>query len=381
MINFRYRQRLTRIVLLAVLFSFMAAFPSFQAYADDPIQVVSQSAVGVLGKSITFSIRVKSLKGNVVAGRLYVNFPGLHTDTHDVAPKSAGSEVDIQYTWDISRYDSPPWQIAIYHWEITNSSGQKLTTPQASGEITDDSHDWIKLTDGKVSVYYYDQPKSFGKALLKATQTGYSRVAKSTGHIPQYEIRVVIYANQDDFCEYHRTQGCLQWVGGETDAGITIQYLTPDYDSANRYLFNETIPHELAHAFLHEWLGANSIAMTQWFDEGQAVNNQIEGLDYYLKRAIDMAKNGRLWRVRQMGSTLFINPNDSDRVLDWYAEAASLVAFMFGRWRTTSLGKIVTDLSKGQMFETALKDVTGLTLDQYETQWRAWVGAPALSTP
>src|SRR5262249_23540059 len=201
------------------------------------------------------------------------------------------------------------------------------------------------------------------------------------GHIPQYEIRVVIYENQDDFCTYHKAQGCLQWVGGETDAGITVQYLDVDYDPDNRDMFNQTIPHELAHAFLHEWLGANSIAMPHWFDEGQAVNNQIEGLNYYLKRAVDMAKNGRLIRVRQMGLPDLINPNDTDKIYDWYAEAASLVSYLFQRWGQDSLGKIVSDLTKGKMFEVALKNVTGLSLDDYEVQWKTWLGQAPTPTP
>src|SRR6185295_17795892 len=90
-----------QLAIIAIVFSSLFTIPSIQTHAEDPIQVISQSAGGTLGKMIQFTIHVKSLKGNIVAGRLYVNFPGLNPKTHDVAPDSAGTDVTIHYNWDI----------------------------------------------------------------------------------------------------------------------------------------------------------------------------------------------------------------------------------------------------------------------------------------
>src|SRR5262245_27797796 len=129
----------SRLLLTTALLTLLFAFAPRSVHADDPIQVISQTVLGQLSTSIKFIIRVKSLQGNVVAGRLVSKFPGLHPTPHDVAPDSAGTDVNLHYTWDISKLDNPPWELVLYHWEIINSAGQKIITPQASGEITDAS--------------------------------------------------------------------------------------------------------------------------------------------------------------------------------------------------------------------------------------------------
>lgn len=372
--------RLASLLLLCALVVSLQAVPSLRAYAGDPIQILSQSAEGALSKSIKFMATVKSLAGQIVAANLVAGMPGHSTYTFKANPKAPAAQVNLQFTWNISRDDDPPWQLILYHWEIRDSAGNRLVTPQTTGEIVDKSHAWQKLTDNKVSVYFYDQTDGFGSALLKATQRAYNQVRSATQHTPQYEIRVVIYNNQEDFCAYHVANGCLQWSGGETYYGITVQYVDEERDPTNIGLFEQVLPHELAHAFLNEWLGTRIREIPSWFDEGQAVNNQIDGIDYYLARAMAMANSGRLWRIRELGNPSELDPNDDARVYDWYAEATSLVAYLFRKWGTASLGKIVNEMLDGSSFAAAFEDVTGLNLDQYEVKWRLWLGAAELPT-
>lgn len=373
--------RLARLLIVWTFAALCFAVPGNRIRADDPIQIVSQTAGGKLGKTYDFSIVVKSLAGTIDFVYLDTAYPGELSTRYDLSPGNPAPQVTLHYSMDLSAEDRPPWQILLYSWEIADSAGNRITTPEASEEIVDKSRGWRKLTDEKVSVYYYSQSTKFGNLLLQATQVGYKSVARATGHVPQAEIRVVIYNNQKDFCTYHLVNGCLQWVGGETYPGITVQYLDKKWDPSNTALFNQTIPHELAHAFVAEWLGTNISNLPAWFNEGQAMNNEIDGLDPYLNRAVELAKDNQLWRLRAMGNPSTIDPSDNQKIFDWYAQAGSMVSYLFDRWGKATLGQIVGAMLKGKFFAAAFQDATGLTLDQFEAKWRAWVGAPKLVTP
>jgi hypothetical protein len=344
--------------------------------AQSPIKIVAQSTKSVFGKSMTFNLKAKSAAGQIVSVRLFTRLP--NQTQENVTPVngiSPASEISAQLVWNTEQTSIPPWLLMRYQWELKDSAGNVLKSPLATAEFKDDTRAWEKLSDGKVAVYYYQQTQKFGKDLFSASQKAYQHIVKATGHTPLTEIRVVVFNNQQDFCAFHAANQCFQWAWGETHPGLTAQWIDAVRDPSRRYLLQEAIPHELAHAFLREWAKFRLTEIPAWFDEGQAVNNQLVGIDDYLKRARELAKANKLRRVSAMGLLTQIPPDNSDMIADWYAQATSLVYYLYKEWGTDSLGKLITQVNNGASFSNAWKKVTGLTLDEYEMQWRKWVGA------
>ena len=140
-----------------------------------------------------------------------------------------------------------------------------------------------------------------------------------------------------------------------------------------RFVMRQVVPHELAHAFLYDWMNGQMFSIPRWFNEGQAMNNELEGLQETVAQARSLARIGDLTRLSALDRNL--GQDDPRRVSAWYAQAGSLVAFLFERWGNSSLGAIVNRVRNGAPFGRALEAQTGLTLDDFEIAWREWLGA------
>jgi hypothetical protein len=374
--------------LLILLITMIAALviveigPSLRGVvtAQEPIVVLSQSTESVFRKSLTFNIKVKSSAGEIVSVRLLRRFPSQRSEQVErITDFTPAPEVTLKHVWETEADTIPPWQAISYRWEFLDSVGNLYKTQPATAEFADKTFDWKRRTDGKVAVFYYDQDEKFGQALFSAAQQGYAHILKATGHTPEYEIRVVIYNDQAAFCTFYAFRGCRDWVGGQTYAGITVQWISRKDDPEFRYLFKQLVPHELAHAFLGEWIKNGLSGVPSWFDEGQAMNNELEGLDKEVERARGLASVNLLRRVTEMGSPSDITAGDIEEIRNWYAQAAALVAFLYERWGEDSLGKIITKVNQGKKFYAALQEHTGLTIYEFEAQWRQWIGAAKLA--
>jgi hypothetical protein len=309
--------------------------------------------------------------------RLFTRFPNqLKENVVPVNGLRPANEISTELVLDTQQASIPPWMLMRYQWELTDSAGNVFKTPLATAEFKDSTRAWEKLSDGKVAVFYYEQNKNFGKDLFAAAQNAYKQIAKATGHTPLSEIRVVLFNNQQDFCAFHAPTNCMKWAWGETYPGITAQWIDSERDPSRHYLLREAIPHELAHAFLREWANIRLGEIPAWFDEGQAVNNQTEGINDYLERARRLAKANKLRRIAAMGLLSQIPPDNVEMIADWYAQATSMVNYLYKEWGAESLGKLVSFINNGGSFNDAWKKVTGLTMDEFELKWRKSLGAP-----
>lgn len=369
---FRWIVRGWIVTVTVVAFGLISSPTGINAQTN-AITVIEQTTESRFGDSFIFRIRATSSAGEITYARVIYETRAQDTNTSRTLRNFVpASEVDLEYVWR-TRFDTvPPWQIVYYRWELSDSAGNSLLTPRTRAEIRDDTRDWQRLSDSQVAVYWYDQPLSFGQELLSIAQRGYAHVVAATGYVPDDEMRIVMFNDQEAFCSFFEPGACQYWYAGVAFGNLTAQWLIPDRE---RFVMWQVVPHELAHAFLNDWLGKRITALPRWFNEGQAMNNELEGLAEELARAQEMGQRFQLTRLALMDQTVVQDRNSSLRVARWYSQSASLVAFLFDRWGLDSLGKIVNRVKAGQKFELALQEVTGLTFDEYELAWRAWLGA------
>ena len=336
--------------------------------AANPITVIEQNTTSDFRKSLTLHVKVSSSAGNIISAKVF----WFSQFSQAVTNFKSAPQVDLNYKWNPVRTTTPPFEFFTYHWEFTDSAGNLLVTPPEQGEFTDKTRDWQNLTDGKVTVYWYDRDAAFGKNLLSVAQRGYQHIEKATGHTPSHDLRVVMYNGQKDFCSFEGAGECLDWISGQTFDGITVQWIGPDNDE--HYVMYQTVPHELAHAFLGDWLGTRRDSIPRWFDEGQAVNNQIEGIDDMLTQARALASQDQLEQINKMDFDPALYSSNNDQVNNWYAQATSIVNYLYDQDGLDSLGKIVTQVNQGIAFPAAFQSVTGKSIDEFERGWRVWLG-------
>lgn len=339
-------------------------------------EVLEQSFESRYPRELVFRIKARSTVGKIIGARIIWRVRSEDSNTaHRLTSFTEAVEVELEYRHNLRRqFSAPPWQVIYYRWELVDDAGNLFRTPEVKAEYTDETRDWQKLSDGKVAVYWYDRDKSFGEQLLNVSRQGFDHVANATGFTPEDELRVLVFNSQEDFCTIYLVGICQEWIGGVAIGSITIGWLDDSLPDQSDWFFNQLIPHELAHAFLNYWMGGRVNALPQWFNEGQAQNNELKGLEEELERVRFLANTGRLERLLLLDARDTITRNQSPRVRDWYATATSVVRFLYEGWGNESLGKIIERVIQGEDFERALKNVTGLTLPEFEIEWRQWLG-------
>jgi len=387
------------IVVLALIVS--TSLRMMPVRADDgPITVKDETTESLFRQSLTFKITAKSTAGKINSARLFLRSRAFGSNVASRPDKfEPAAEVTLTYQQKTANMTTPPWQTFTYQWEITDDAGNTFRTQETKGEYEDKTRDWQKLSDGKVAVYWYGRDDAYGQQLLDSAHKGFDHISRATGFAPDEELRVVAYNTQDDFCSFQAPRDCLSWVGGLAFGSVVVGWMDEDWavqraiekdptcnadcqqtarDKELSWFMESLVPHELSHAFLNYWLGPRIRVIPRWFNEGQAVNNELTGVDKELARVREIAQTGTLERLRLMDAQATITRNKYDAVTDWYATATSLVAFLYEKWGLESLGKIVSLINDQKNFEAALKEVTGLSVDEYELAWRNWLGVTTI---
>ena len=338
------------------------------------IQVVTQSVESHFPDDLTFSLLVRSDAGDIVAANLYLQV-GWEETMWLVTPEPfmPAPEVELAAVWNTFAATIPPFVEITYYWEVIDSAGETLNTEPVCTEYTEATHDWQRLEDDRVVVFWYDQSASFGEALFQASRGGYDRAAHITGITTQRAIRVVIYNNQEDFCAFYAPRTCQDWIGGQTFSGITVQW-----GSNLSWFTDDVVPHELAHVFYGEIFRDTWLPVPTWFSEGIAVYNERHDHSRDMTLVLDAAAEGKLETLSAMTRGGGVAHGEVDL---WYAVAYSLVAYLVEAYGEETLGELILTLVDNIPFEDALVQTTGMDIAQLEMEWRAWLGYPVDSIP
>ena len=361
------------VALMLILFGVFRPIP-LAAAPRAGIQVLDQSTKSRFPDALTFRLRVRSDGGEITGAALYLQV-GWEKATRliPVEPFTPAPEVELTAVWRTANETVPPFIEVAYSWEITDSTGETLTTEPVYTEYTDTTHDWQRLEDEHVIVFWYDRSADFGQTLFQAAQEAYDHVSRITGTTTERPIRIVIYNNQDDFCAFYAPRTCESWIGGQTFAGITVQWGS-DLD----WLTHDVIPHELAHVFYGEIFRNTWVTIPTWFNEGIAVYNERTDHSREIEMVREAAERGELKSLPVMTRGGGVVHSEVDL---WYAVAYSLVAFIADVYGEDTLGELILTLADNVPFEEALQQTTGLDMVQLEIEWREWLGYPVESVP
>jgi hypothetical protein len=149
------------------------------------------------------------------------------------------------------------------------------------------------------------------------------------------------------------------WGAAVAVPGARTILLRADGDDLYR-----TLRHELAHLALHQ---AVPVRVPLWFDEGYAAwaAGEWERLgSIELNLAV---VRGAIPELSGLDGALRATENTADAA---YALAASAVTELARRNPSKSRTPLLTRLGAGRDFEAAVRETTGLSLSQFEIQWR-----------
>lgn len=147
-----------------------------------------------------------------------------------------------------------------------------------------------------------------------------------------------------------------------------------------------TLAHEYAHALVDEIANDRGEVLPTWVNEGFATWSEYEtgkaserpkaayrSLFYRADTARSAAMSGDLMALSSLESNLSWNDRTGDQVTLQYAEAYMAVRYLIETYGPSSAVGLITDLGLRGNLTLAIKQVTGVSYPEFESQFVAWL--------
>lgn len=294
----------------------------------------------------------------------YVSFAEVISEAYiEFVPATA---VDISWALQMVRIGGlPPGSSLEYWWKVEDANGNRQETAPATVQFDDTRYEWQSLTEGKVTIYWYEGDASFAQELMATAQQALENLAEDTGAELERPANLYIYASTSDL------RGAMiypqEWTGGVayTRYGIMAIGISED----NIEWGKRAIAHELTHLVIHQMTLNPYNDLPNWLDEGLAMRSEGElGSAFlsYLEEAID---EDSLISVQSLCSPFSAY---SDKATLSYAQSYSLVDFLITSYGRDKMLELLNTFREGSGYDAALEAVYGFNMDGLDSLWREY---------
>ena len=275
--------------------------------------------------------------------------------------------VDVQWVWDMRKTGGLPSGSSVeYWWTVEDINGDRVATNPVRVQFDDNRYSWQSLTEGKVTIYWYEGDSSFADEIMLTAQEALVRLTEDTGAYLKKPVKIYVYADSRDL------QGAMifpqEWTGGVafTRYGIIAIGIPPN---ALAWGKRATV-HELTHLVIHQMTLNPYAGLPTWLNEGLAMYNEgLLGPGYtsLLEKAIT---EDNLTSVRSLSSPFSAHAEASYLA---YAQSYSLVEFLITSYGRDKMLALLNTFSQGSSYDGALTRVYGFDMDGLDTLWRDYV--------
>jgi hypothetical protein len=346
------------------------------AQAQGELTVLDSSVQSEFPTNLTFNLSAAS-DVNITDIRLHyavdrVSFAQVTSEVYiEFAPAAVA---DVSWTWDMRRTGGmPPGSSVEYWWTVKDASGDKIETTPVRVQFDDLRYPWQSLTEGKVTIYWYEGDKSFAQEIMAAAQQAMARLAEDTGAYLEKPVKIYVYVNSRDL------QGAMifpqEWTGGVafTRFGTIAIGIAPNNLAWGR----RAIAHELAHLVIHQMTLNPYGDLPTWLDEGLAMYAEGPLEPELVALLNEAAAENKLISVRSLSSPFSAHAEEA--VLS-YAQSYSVVDFLISAYGPGKMLELLNTFREGSSYDGALNRVYGSDMDDLNTLWRDYIAVPAQSS-
>ena len=271
----------------------------------------------------------------------------------------------------------PPGTSIQFYFEIRDKAGGVLRTPEQDFIYHDIRFEWLSVTSGLVTVYYYGEyVEQRANTVLEAAEEAMELMVPVLGIEPTEPLRIVSYNN------YRHMSTALPFRSQAVREQLQTQGMA--FDSERVLLVHGfdatvkgTVSHEFTHLLLAEAAGRARSQVPAWLSEGLAEFGNIDPTDNYeaaLRYGIYTRRLKPLWFQR----TFTGSPND---IIIAYGQGQSVVNYLINRFGADKMAELFRVLQTTLDIDEALEEVYGF--DQYglDTEWRLAIGLEPLPPP
>jgi len=277
------------------------------------------------------------------------------------------NEIDASWTWDMRKTGGlPPGSRLEYWWTVEDAQGDKTETLPVQVQFDDTRYPWRSLTEGEVTIYWYQGDESFAQELMITAQEALMRLAGDTGAYLEKPVKAYIYSNAQDL------QGSMiypqEWTGGAafTRHGIIAIGIAPN----NLAWGKRAMTHELTHLVIHQMTFNPYNDLPNWLDEGLAMYNEGALSSQFTTRLNKAIAEDSLISVRSIASPFSAYAEQSILA---YAQSYSLVEFLINNYGSDKMLELLNTFRQGSSYDVALEKVHGFDMDGLDALWRDYV--------
>lgn len=290
------------------------------------------------------------------------------------APTADGQVIEWQWVM-IRSGNPPPGATLWWEWTVTDDAGNRYTTPRETLTLRDERFAWRRVSDGAVTVHWYDGDE-VGPTLLDAAVSGLQLLQEDMGIELQQDVEFYIYGSAEEMRD--AVLYIQDWAGGVAfpEYNVILMGVPPGIaDSWGR----STVRHELAHLVVGQF-GQSCVGGRRptWLEEGLAM--YAEGAPSEQVRS-DLARGVRENSFAPVRSLNGAFPAHDAEASSAYSQSYSLVTFLREAYGQEKIQALLLALAQGAGTDAALEQVYGFNVDGLEQAWRTWIGVAQRPIP
>ena len=272
--------------------------------------------------------------------------------------------IEAGWTWDMRKTGGlPPGSSVEYWWTVENAAGDRIETSPSRLRIEDSRYAWQSLTDGLLTLYWYEGDTAFAREIINTARQVLARLAETTGAQLKNPINLYIYAGAEDL------QGAMifpqEWTGGVafTRYSTIAIGIAPDSLEWGR----RAMAHEITHLVTHQMVFNPYNDLPTWLEEGLAMYAEGPLHPAFADLLAAATAEDSLISVRSLSSPFSAYAEESALA---YAQSYSIIDFLISSYGQESMLELLNTFSRGSGYDEALMAVYGLDMDGLNALWR-----------
>ena len=362
------RKRGTKLAALALAVLLLASV-SWVALAQEGIVVTSNTYESHFAEEIIFRLEARS-DSEIEEVVLLYRIGGEEVINRGYPDFTPGKEVTAEYVMDVQRGEIPPFAEIEYFWRIEDAAGNRLDTEPVSFVYEDDRFRWQSLTQGKITLYWYDADRAFAQRLLDVALESLARLEEEMGVELEEPVKLVVYQSKADMLK------ALAPKGRVFEAHVITLGTVVSRDTVLLHGTHPEVERTIAHELCHVVVGLATENpygdIPAWLNEGLAMYSEGE-LRRENREALERAiRENRLISVRSLTAPT----GKPEEINLFYGEAYSVVEFLLKTYGKEKMAELLAVFKEGAAYDDALMRVYGFDQDGLDARWRESLGLP-----
>jgi hypothetical protein len=259
-----------------------------------------------------------------------------------------------------------------WNWVLRGDQGQLATTPTETATWYDDRQDWKHRSEDRVNLHYTGLDASFADAVMISVQETIAEIQRRFDIVLTRPFELWVYPTAAPFREAVIPNSRETMVAATYPDFSVILAVVPNGDERE---LARVVPHEVAHVVLFHATENPFTYLPLWFNEGMATHFQTGGTSGYLDMVIDALERDNLFSLTSIDISF---PYTAYEATLAYAASWSAVEYIEDTWGDPGIARLIDAYASGVNWEVALQSALGVSYEELDHGWRAWIAAQAL---